>query len=52
MELDLLGVVAQEVVGTWEEEEEALAGWEVTGLEPDQVGKAFAPIAEPDCLIR
>ena len=28
-----------------EAEEEAVAGWEVTGLEPDQAGSVFALIA-------
>ena len=51
MEPDLLGVMTQAVVEAWEEEEEARAGWEVTGLEPDQVENAFAPLAEPDCPI-
>ena len=47
IELDLPGVV-REVVGVSEEEEEALAGWEVTALELDRRGIVSALIAEPD----
>ena len=48
MELDPLGVVAREVVEVSEEEEEALAEWEVTALEPDRLGIVSALIAELD----
>jgi len=52
MELDLPRVAVQEVVEVWEEEEEALAGWEVTDLELDPLGIVSALIAEPDYHIR
>ena len=48
MELDPLGVVGQEVVEVSEEEEEAVAGWEVTALEPDRLVTVSALIAELD----
>ena len=47
MELDPR-VVVQEVVEVSEEEEEALAGWEVTALEPDRLVTVSALIAELD----
>ena len=52
MELDPLRVVGREVVEVSEEEEEALAGWEVTALELDRRGIVSALIAEPDQHIR
>lgn len=39
-------VVAREVVEVWEEEEAALAGWEVINLGPDPVVLVSAPVAE------
>jgi hypothetical protein len=47
MELDLPGVVVQEVAEVQEEEGEALAGWEVTGLALVPVVIVSALIAEP-----
>jgi len=48
MELDPLGVVVQEVVEVSEEEAEAVAGWEVTDLEPDRLVIVSALSAELD----
>ena len=45
------GVVAQEVVEVWEEEE-ALAGWEVINLGQDPVVPVSAPVAEQVYHIR
>lgn len=47
MELDLPRVVVQEVVEVQEEEEEALAGWEVINLVLVLVVIVSALIAEP-----
>ena len=52
MEPDLPGVVAREVAGVWEGEEEARAGWEAAVLAPALAASAFALIAEPGCPIR
>jgi hypothetical protein len=52
MELDLPRVVVQEVAEAWEEEEEALAGWEVINLALVPVGIVSALVAEPDYPIR
>ena len=52
MELDLPGVVVQEVVEVQEEGEEVPARWEVVDLGLGLVGIVSALIAEPECPIR
>jgi hypothetical protein len=52
MELDLPGVVVQEVAEVWEGEEQGQAGWEVIDLEPVPVGIVSALIAELEYPIR